>query len=89
VGPALRLPSSCHASSPSRAPDLFAARKKTPQRAHDAQVLAKVTTYLAQPDTQGLDIKILTPAAHSLSRLPPGSYLKCSVGSKRLRELRK
>ncbi|MDP3073157.1 MAG: NADP-dependent isocitrate dehydrogenase, partial [Opitutaceae bacterium] len=33
------------------------------QRAHDAQVLAKVKTYLAQHDTTGLDIKILAPAA--------------------------
>ena len=33
------------------------------KRAHDAQVLAKVKTYLAQHDTAGLDIKILAPAA--------------------------
>ena len=33
------------------------------KRAHDAQVLAKVKTYLAQQDTTGLDIKIMAPAA--------------------------
>ncbi|WP_438482999.1 NADP-dependent isocitrate dehydrogenase [Oleiharenicola lentus] len=32
-------------------------------RAHDAQIIAKVKTYLAQHDTAGLDIKILAPAA--------------------------
>ena len=39
------------------------------KRAHDAQVLAKVNTYLAQHDTQGLDIKILAPAAACLATL--------------------
>ena len=33
------------------------------KRAHDAQLIAKVKTYLAQHDTQGLDLKILAPAA--------------------------
>jgi isocitrate dehydrogenase len=33
------------------------------KRAHDAQILAKVKTYLAQHDTAGLDIKIMAPAA--------------------------
>ncbi|AOS45924.1 Isocitrate dehydrogenase [NADP] 2 [Lacunisphaera limnophila] len=33
------------------------------KRAHDAQVIAKVKTYLAQHDTTGLDITILPPAA--------------------------
>ncbi len=33
------------------------------KRAHDAQVLAKVKTYLAQHNTAGLDIKIMAPAA--------------------------
>jgi isocitrate dehydrogenase len=33
------------------------------QRAHDAQILAKVKTYLAEHDTRGLDIRILAPAA--------------------------
>jgi isocitrate dehydrogenase, NADP-dependent, monomeric type len=31
-------------------------------RAHDAQIIAKVEKYLAQHDTSGLDIKILPPA---------------------------
>ena len=31
------------------------------QRAHDAQVIAKVNEYLQQHDTEGLDIKILPP----------------------------
>ena len=33
------------------------------KRAHDAQIIAKVKTYLAQHDTSGLDIKIMAPAA--------------------------
>ncbi len=33
------------------------------KRAHDAQVLVKVKTYLAQHDTTGLDLKIMAPAA--------------------------
>jgi isocitrate dehydrogenase len=33
------------------------------KRAHDAQVLIKVKTYLAQHDTAGLDLKIMAPAA--------------------------
>jgi isocitrate dehydrogenase len=33
------------------------------KRAHDAQVLIKVKTYLAQHDTTGLDLKIMAPAA--------------------------
>jgi isocitrate dehydrogenase len=32
------------------------------KRAHDAQIIAKVKTYLAQHDTKGLDIRILAPA---------------------------
>jgi isocitrate dehydrogenase len=32
------------------------------KRAHDAQIIAKVKTYLAQHDTSGLDIRILAPA---------------------------
>ena len=39
------------------------------QRAHDAQILAKVKTYLAQQDTKGLDIKILAPAVACLATL--------------------
>ncbi|MDO8544053.1 MAG: NADP-dependent isocitrate dehydrogenase [Opitutaceae bacterium] len=45
------------------------------KRAHDAQVIAKVKTYLAQHDTAGLDIKILPPAAAcqaTLERLKAG-----------------
>jgi isocitrate dehydrogenase len=38
-------------------------------RAHDAQVIAKVKTYLTQHDTTGLDIKILPPAAACLATL--------------------
>ena len=44
-------------------------------RAHDAQVIAKVTKYLAQHDTTGLDIRILAPAAacqHTLERIVQG-----------------
>lgn len=32
------------------------------KRAHDAQIIAKVKTYLAEHDTSGLDIRILPPA---------------------------
>ena len=39
------------------------------KRAHDAQVIAKVKTCLAQHDTKGLDIKILPPAAACLATL--------------------
>lgn len=39
------------------------------KRPHDAQVIAKVKTYLAQHDTAGLDIKILAPAAACLATL--------------------
>jgi isocitrate dehydrogenase len=39
------------------------------KRAHDAQVIAKVKTYLASQDTAGLDIKILPPAAACLATL--------------------
>ncbi len=39
------------------------------KRAHDAQIIAKVKTYLAQHDTTGLDIKILAPAAACLATL--------------------
>ena len=39
------------------------------KRAHDAQVIAKVKTYLAQHDTAGLNIKILAPAAACLATL--------------------
>ena len=39
------------------------------KRAHDAQIIAKVNTYLAQHDTAGLDIKILAPADACLATL--------------------
>jgi isocitrate dehydrogenase len=45
------------------------------KRAHDAQIIAKVKTYLAQHDTKGLDLKILAPAAAcqaTLERLKAG-----------------
>jgi isocitrate dehydrogenase len=45
------------------------------KRPHDAQVIAKVNTYLKAHDTKGLDIKILEPAAacqHTLERLKAG-----------------
>jgi len=44
-------------------------------RAHDAQLIAKVNTYLKDHDTDGLDIKILDPAAatrESLKRCKNG-----------------
>ncbi len=44
-------------------------------RAHDAQIIAKVNTYLADHDTTGLDIRILAPAAackFSLERIVKG-----------------
>ena len=45
------------------------------QRAHDAQIIAKVKTYLAQHDTTGLDLRILAPTAacsFTLERLIKG-----------------
>ncbi len=45
------------------------------KRAHDAQIIAKVKTYLAQHDTTGLDLRILAPAAackFSLERIKAG-----------------
>ncbi len=44
-------------------------------RAHDAQIIAKVKTYLAEHNTTGLDIKILAPAeacAATVTRLRAG-----------------
>jgi isocitrate dehydrogenase len=44
-------------------------------RAHDAQVIAKINTYLKQHDTTGLDLRILPPAdacRHTLERLRAG-----------------
>ncbi len=45
------------------------------QRAHDAQVIAKVETYLKEQDTSGLDIRILAPVEairFSLDRIRKG-----------------
>ncbi len=45
------------------------------KRAHDAQIIAKVKTYLAEHDTAGLDLRILAPAAateFTLQRLKGG-----------------
>ena len=39
------------------------------KRAHDAQIIAKVKTYLAQHDTKGLDIRIMAPADATLFTL--------------------
>ncbi|WGL51732.1 NADP-dependent isocitrate dehydrogenase [Nocardioides sp. BP30] len=44
-------------------------------RAHDAEIIKKVLTYLPQHDTEGLDIKILAPSlatAYSLERMRKG-----------------
>ncbi|MER8047730.1 NADP-dependent isocitrate dehydrogenase [Streptomyces sp. NPDC094032] len=44
-------------------------------RAHDAQLIAKVNTYLADHDTEGLDIKVLSPVdatTFSLERIRRG-----------------
>ncbi|HEX7339384.1 MAG TPA: NADP-dependent isocitrate dehydrogenase [Rhodanobacteraceae bacterium] len=46
-----------------------------PERAHDAQVIAKVERYLPLHDTKGLDIRILAPVdamAESLARIRKG-----------------
>ena len=46
-----------------------------PSRAHDAEIIRKVTPCLAQTDTSGLDIRILTPVAAmklSLERIRRG-----------------
>ncbi|KGK13578.1 isocitrate dehydrogenase (NADP(+)) [Vibrio navarrensis] len=45
------------------------------ERAHDAELIKKVTTYLANHDTQGLEIKILSPVEacqYSLQRMKAG-----------------
>jgi isocitrate dehydrogenase len=39
------------------------------KRAHDAQIIAKVKTYLANHDTKGLDLQILAPAAATQATL--------------------
>jgi isocitrate dehydrogenase len=50
----------------SHTPAIFWLDEKRP---HDAQLIAKVKTYLAQHDTKGLDLKILAPAAACLATL--------------------
>jgi isocitrate dehydrogenase len=45
------------------------------ERAHDAQLIGKVRTYLAEHDTDGLDISIMAPqdaARHSVERIRQG-----------------
>src|SRR3546814_17948731 len=47
-----------------------------PQRAHDANVARTVEDYLKDHDTEGLDIRTLSPVeamAPSLARTPPGA----------------
>jgi isocitrate dehydrogenase len=56
----------------SKTPAIFWLDEK---RAHDAQIIAKVKACLAQHDTQGLDLKIMPPAAAcqaTLERLKAG-----------------
>ncbi|MFZ5765793.1 MAG: NADP-dependent isocitrate dehydrogenase [Thermodesulfobacteriota bacterium] len=46
-----------------------------PERAHDAELIAKVNRYLPEHDTSGLDIRIMTPVAamrFSLERIRQG-----------------
>src|SRR5690606_40239071 len=46
-----------------------------PQRAHDAQIIAKVKAYLQDHDLSGLDIQVLAPVEatqHSLARIRQG-----------------
>jgi len=53
-------------------------------RAHDAQVIAKVETYLKDHDTSGLDIRILTPVeatAFSLDRIRKGEHTISVTGN--------
>ena len=53
-------------------------------RAHDANVLAKVTTYLAEEDTAGLEIAVMTPeraTAHSLERIRRGENTISATGN--------
>ncbi len=61
-----------HRARASNPPAIFWLDEK---RAHDAQVIAKVKTYLAQHDIAGLDIRIMAPAAatqFTLERLKAG-----------------
>jgi isocitrate dehydrogenase len=61
-----------HRARASHTPAVFWLDEK---RAHDAQIIAKVKTYLAEHDTNGLDLRILAPAtacAFTLGRLKAG-----------------
>jgi len=61
-----------HRARASQTPAIFWLDEK---RAHDAQIIAKVKTYLADHDITGLDIRILPPAAAcaaTLERLKAG-----------------
>jgi isocitrate dehydrogenase len=61
-----------HRARASHTPAIFWLDEK---RQHDAQIIAKVKTYLADHDTSGLDIRILAPAAAceaTLERLKAG-----------------
>jgi len=61
-----------HRARASQTPAIFWLDEK---RAHDAQIIAKVKTYLAEHDTSGLEIRILAPAAaceFTLARLKAG-----------------
>jgi isocitrate dehydrogenase len=54
------------------------------QRAHDAQVIAKVKKYLADHDTKGLDIRTLAPTAacaHTLTRIKAGQDTISATGN--------
>ena len=53
-------------------------------RAHDAQLIAKVTTYLPRHDTSGLDIRIMTPVEamrFSLERIRKGEHTISVTGN--------
>ncbi|MGH7943892.1 MAG: NADP-dependent isocitrate dehydrogenase [Opitutaceae bacterium] len=54
------------------------------KRAHDAEIIAKVKTYLAKHDTNGLDIRILAPAEatqFTLERLKAGQDTISATGN--------
>ncbi|MBA3006421.1 MAG: NADP-dependent isocitrate dehydrogenase [Proteobacteria bacterium] len=53
-------------------------------RGHDAQIIAKVTTYLPMHDTSGLDIRIMTPVEamrFSLERIRNGEHTISVTGN--------
>ena len=54
------------------------------KRGHDAQIIAKVTTYLPGHDTNGLDIRIMTPVEamrFSLERIRKGEHTISVTGN--------